>query len=395
VCWSSRHEVARRAGVAVFVFEEGYVRPDYITFEPGGVNGHSALSRDPADYLIPAQQAASSPQAAGASFRALAVHAIRYYLGAWSLRRDYPYYAHHRPLNPLTEGSRWIRSGVRKLYHAVADRPLRNRLSTQRGRNYYLVPLQVHCDAQVTHHSDYPSIEAFIAEVIVSFGANAPAGTELVFKHHPMDRAYHNYRKLINRLADRHAVGDRIFYLHEGHLPTLLRRARAAVMINSTVGLSAIHHRTPVKVLGHAIYDIPGLTCQKPLDAFWRAPSKVDYPLYKRFRQYLIANVLGNGNFYRRARAGGGATGVAWPLGSITAASDPARAAVLPTAASAREFGKAVAAAHARLREGNGSDAAIIEGKQPPAHGRGALNARSRNAEDLCAARDSAMAEVL
>ena len=38
-------------GIDVGVFEEGYVRPDYITFERYGVNANSQLPRDASHYL--------------------------------------------------------------------------------------------------------------------------------------------------------------------------------------------------------------------------------------------------------------------------------------------------------------------------------------------------------
>ncbi|MDN5848726.1 MAG: capsular biosynthesis protein [Nitrococcus sp.] len=326
-------KVARELGVAVFVFEEGYVRPDYVTLEPGGVNAHSALSREPGDYVTPGPVKQDVPQPAGGVFWRIVGYAVRYYLAAWWLRGAFPHYEHHRPLNPFSEGLRWVRSGLRKLYYLCADYPLARRLSKQQHSGYYLVPLQVHCDAQVTHHSRYASIEDFIAEVIGSFAAHAPADTELVFRQHPMERAYHDYGRLIARLAARYRVRGRVHYLHEGHLPMLLHGARGTVTINSTVGLSSVYHRTPVKVMGYAVYDIPGLTCEKPLDAFWQAPGEVDHRLYRRFRKHLVANVLGNGSFYRRVRADRGSTGIEWPLGSLSAASDPARAGVLPIAA--------------------------------------------------------------
>ena len=34
-------QLGRKMGFAVGVFEEGYLRPDHVTFEPIGVNGHS------------------------------------------------------------------------------------------------------------------------------------------------------------------------------------------------------------------------------------------------------------------------------------------------------------------------------------------------------------------
>jgi capsular polysaccharide export protein len=44
-------EIARTRGVHVHVFEEGYLRPYWVTVERGGVNAHSPLPRDPAWYL--------------------------------------------------------------------------------------------------------------------------------------------------------------------------------------------------------------------------------------------------------------------------------------------------------------------------------------------------------
>jgi capsular polysaccharide export protein len=92
-----------------------------------------------------------------------------------------------------------------------------------------------------------------------------------------------------------------------------LTHARGTVVINSTVGLSSILHGTPVITLGKAIYDMPGLTCQGGLDAFWAAPGHVDRRLYRRFRAYLVAHNQANGNFYRRLPGMRNPTGVDWP----------------------------------------------------------------------------------
>ncbi|NJS36766.1 MAG: hypothetical protein HC765_10695 [Brachymonas sp.] len=45
-------DVAKKLGVQVWVFEEGYARPDYITLESGGVNGFSSLYAKKADFLM-------------------------------------------------------------------------------------------------------------------------------------------------------------------------------------------------------------------------------------------------------------------------------------------------------------------------------------------------------
>ena len=50
--------------------------------------------------------------------------------------------------------------------------------------------------------------------------------------------------------------------------------ACGAVTVNSTAGLGAIEMGLPTIVLGEAIYDMPGLTHQSALDAFWTAPNR-------------------------------------------------------------------------------------------------------------------------
>jgi capsule polysaccharide modification protein KpsS len=131
-----------------------------------------------------------------------------------------------------------------------------------------------------------------------------------------MDRAYREYGLLMRRLARRHRLGDRLVYVHDLHLPTLLQHAKGTITINSTVGLSSIHHGTPVKVLGTAIYDMPGLTHQGSLAHFLHHPGSVDRTLYQAFRSYLLAHNQANGSVWRRIPGRGFGTGVRWFGGS-------------------------------------------------------------------------------
>jgi capsular polysaccharide export protein len=72
------------------------------------------------------------------------------------------------------------------------------------------------------------------------------------------------------------------------------------VVVNSTVGLSALHHRRPLIALGTAIYDMPGLTWQGGLDAFWREAGPPDGVLYQAFLDYVMHHTQINGDFYTR-----------------------------------------------------------------------------------------------
>ncbi|MFC6519357.1 capsule biosynthesis protein [Undibacterium arcticum] len=292
-------KIARAAGIRVFVFEEGYVRPYYITLEENGVNGFSSLPRDPLFYLN--EQATAlvpKPKPESLSFKRMAWTAMAYYLAGALLRPYFWNYNHHKSFSMVHKGFSWCRSGVRKLLYSRKDHAFTQRLASDLSKHYFLAVLQVHNDAQVAFHSHYEDVRDFIREVIESFATHAPAESLLVLKHHPMDRGARHYGRLIDSLCARYNIADRIAYVHQIHLPTALDHARGVVAINSTVGLSALLHKAPVKVMGDAIYDMAGLTCQASLEKFWVAPGKVSKPLFDAFHRHVIATTQINGSFH-------------------------------------------------------------------------------------------------
>jgi capsular polysaccharide export protein len=313
------HAIAQDRGIEVGVFEEGYVRPNYVTFERFGVNGHSLIPRSSIFYLNSEIPPCDGEAPVGNTYWHSVLWAITYYTAAILGRPFFSKYEHHRPL-VASEALRWIRSFWRKLYYRAKEAGLQERLTGQLSKRYFLVPLQVHSDAQVQVHSDFDSVALFIDHLLDSFAEKAPRDAWLVIKHHPYDRAYFDYTTLIRRKARSLGIGRRVRYIHDQHLPTLLQHARGVVVINSTVGLSALHHGTPTKVCGVALYDMAGLTAQCGLDEFWgRAEQeKVDPELYRRFRDYLIHATQINGSFYRRLDIPGMAAGLAWrPRGDL------------------------------------------------------------------------------
>ena len=73
------HEVAHRFGIEIGVFEEGYIRPHYITLERYGVNDNSQLSRSPITYLNSSLPPLEQTQPLGSTFRYAATWAVLYY----------------------------------------------------------------------------------------------------------------------------------------------------------------------------------------------------------------------------------------------------------------------------------------------------------------------------
>ncbi|RYZ04767.1 MAG: capsular biosynthesis protein [Myxococcales bacterium] len=279
-------ERANSLSLQVFVFEEGYLRPDFVTLERGGVNGHSRIPRDPAFYEQVTPQAESPYPPIQHAFLKSALHTAAYATAAAALRPLYPRYRHHRDIRPVPQAAFWLRGAVRRALHAVRDRELARQLETRALGPYFFVPLQVHLDSQLGH-SGYASIEDFIREVVETFAEHAPKDHALVVKLHPMDRAYRDYGALLSELTQRHGLRGRLHYVDVVNLPAALRGARGTIVINSTVGLSSLTHGTPVKCQGTAVYDLPGLTHQGSLASFLREPAPVDRALYKRYRHWL------------------------------------------------------------------------------------------------------------
>lgn len=304
-------EVAKRHKIRVFVFEEGYIRPNFITLEESGVNGHSSMLYEPLNIERSAPELPEEHHQPSHVFSLTVLYSMMYYWASAVRKGHFQHYRHHRPFEWLSEGTRWVRSAIRKLIYARRERHVLDTIIPQFEGNYFVCPLQVHCDMQVVVHSDFNSIEQFIGEVLASFRQHAPSNKAIVFKHHPMDRGYTDYSTLFANLVAELGLQGRVFYVHDICLPTLLRHAQGTVLINSTVGMSSLFHGTPVKTLGKAIYDLPGLTAQMSLDRFWQSDCTVDRDYFKAFRAFLIMRNQLNGNLYRRISSQG-STGIVW-----------------------------------------------------------------------------------
>lgn len=291
-------QAAERMRISVHVVEEGYLRPDWVTIERGGVNGHSSLPRDPAWFL---EQAAALPPVGdidpiSSSFRRRAREDLIYNITAMALWWMHPHYRTHRPWHPLVEYAGW---GWRLWHKASARRRAREhvaRLSEQSCR--FLFPLQLDCDSQIRLHSPFAGMHAAIETVLQSFATHAPQEAVLVVKEHPLDNGLVNWRRFVSKVAERLGIAARIVYLEDGDIAKLVRLATGVVTVNSTTGTFALTAGVPVITLGDAIYDLQGLTFQGSLDRFWSAPTRPDPALFDAFRRVLVSRCLVRGGFF-------------------------------------------------------------------------------------------------
>ncbi|EAI7063144.1 capsule biosynthesis protein [Campylobacter coli] len=293
-------KVAKGLGIGIWIFEEGYLRPYCITFEKDGVNANSSLPRDKNFYLSCNILTKESIKEIPGGFKFMAFSAFLYWLFSFLLAPFFNNKLHHRTLFTF-EFLFWFRSLYRKYLYKLTEKKLNQKIYSLE-KKYFLAILQVYNDTQIKHHYR-KSIEEFIEELILSFANHARAKSYLVFKHHPMDRGYRNYSKLINELSQKYHVEGRIFYVHDTYLPTLLKNALGCITINSTVGLSAILEGCPTKVCGNAFYNFEGLAYPKKLQFFWREAHayKPNPSLVINFKNYLLNTNQFNGNFYKNS----------------------------------------------------------------------------------------------
>ncbi|ECC2779116.1 capsule biosynthesis protein [Campylobacter coli] len=296
-------KVAKGLGIGIWIFEEGYLRPYCITFEKDGVNANSSLPRDKNFYLSCNILTKESIKEIPGGFKFMAFSAFLYWFFSFLLAPFFNNKLHHRTLYPF-EFLFWFRSLYRKYLYKFTEKKLNQKIYSLE-KKYFLAVLQVYNDTQIKHHYK-KSIEEFIEELILSFANHARAKSYLVFKHHPMDRGYRNYSKLIDELCQKYHVEGRIFYVHDTYLPTLLKKALGCITINSTVGLSAILEGCPTKVCGNAFYNFEGLAYPKKLQFFWREAHayKPNPSLVINFKNYLLNTNQFNGNFYKNSFLG-------------------------------------------------------------------------------------------
>ncbi len=301
--------LARKLGIHVLVFEEGYLRPGFVTLEAGGVNANSDMPalfevQRPAEpgrlpaLTTPVSMPPARPGQRLFDFAAMATQACLYALAMRLGRAAYPHYVHHKPFRIRREISSALLSFWRKLVYRLEDWPSRHRLRHRLAGRYFVVPLQVYNDSQLTHHSNFADQTEFIEAVVASFARSSDPAHHLVFKHHPMDRGHRYYGQTLHRLAQRFGLAGRIHYIHDIRLPGLFKRALGVITVNSTAGLSALYHGTPVVCLGRSLYDLPGLTHQQGIDTFWLSASPPVGGEVVRLRALLREHALLTGSFY-------------------------------------------------------------------------------------------------
>lgn len=301
------HATARMAaearGITLHVFEEGYLRPYWVTYERNGSNGHSALLEIDLPHMHATLRQSDleirRPPAHWGDMRQHKFYGALYHFLIVAANRKYPGYRSRRALSVLEEFRlnlrRLLMSPVVNLVRAVQWHRFK-----RSGNPYSLVLMQLEHDSSFLRHSKYPRNRDFVDEVIASFARSAPRHHHLLFKAHPLEDGRARNRDAIRKAAAAYGLQGRVHYFRGGKLADMLRYARSIITVNSTAAQQALWRGLPVKAMGRAVYSKPGLVSDQGLDDFFASPIPPDPTSYRIFRDYLLQTSQIPGGFYAK-----------------------------------------------------------------------------------------------
>ena len=293
--------IARDAGLTVHVFEEGYLRPYWVTYERGGANGHSRLMQ----MTVPQMQAAlaqldmdlpDAPARWGDMRQHIFWGALYHWFvlsGVWDFRNFRP----HRSLTVGQEFLLYVKRLILLPFHRW-ERMLATLRIKHGGFPYHLVLLQLEHDASFRMHSPFTSMHDFLALVIEGFARGAAPHHHIVFKAHPLEDGRSAIARDLRRLAARHGVTGRVHFVRGGKLAGLLNHARSAITVNSTAAQQVLWRGLPLKTFGAAVYAKPEFVSTQSLPDFFALPTRPDSRAYRDYRHYLLETSQIAGGFY-------------------------------------------------------------------------------------------------
>jgi capsular polysaccharide export protein len=293
--------IARALGLVIHVFEEGYLRPYWVTYEREGSNGNSKLMQ----IELPQMRAALAkydlelpdPPAHWGDMRQHIFYGALYHFFVMAFNHRYRNFRPHRDMTVGQEFHLYLKRLGLMPWHS-----LERRIASWRVRNggfpYHLVLLQLEHDSSFRAHSPFTSQVQFLEKVFSGFAEGAPQHHHLVIKAHPLEDGRAPLRQTIRALTEKHALHGRVHYLRGGKLAQLLNHARSAVTVNSTAAQQVLWRGMPLRIFGKAVYDKPEFVSKQPLRRFFARPNRPDARAYRDYRHFLLETSQVPGGYY-------------------------------------------------------------------------------------------------
>ncbi|MEM7732608.1 MAG: capsule biosynthesis protein CapA [Pseudomonadota bacterium] len=292
---------AKTQGITVHVFEEGYMRPYWVTYERDGSNGHSKLMKMSVDDMRRALENSDMdtalPPASWGDMRQHIFYGAMYHGAVLLFNQGYRKFRPHRALTVRQEFGLYLKRLILMPFQAVERRIATLRIR-QGGFPYHLALLQLEHDSSFQAHSPFNTMADFLSTVVDGFAKGAAKHHHLVVKAHPLEDGRVPVRRQLMDLAREHGIDSRVHFVRGGKLAKLLDEARSAVTVNSTAAQQVLWRGIPLKTFGDAVYAKPEFVSTKPLKDFFALAERPDRKAYGDYRRYLLETSQIAGGFY-------------------------------------------------------------------------------------------------
>ena len=292
---------AKRRGITIHVFEEGYMRPYWVTYERGGTNGNSRLMDtsifEMRTALAQSNIETSLPPAHWGDMRQHIFYGALYHWFVMFRNSGYANFQPHRNIKTTEEFRLYLKRLLLMPVHKL-DRLRATSWIKFGGFPYHLALLQLEHDSSFQHHSPFSSMTEFLDIVIQGFAKGAPRHHHLVIKAHPLEDERAPIQRMIRKAVRMYGVKGRVHFVRGGKLAHLLNDAQSAVTVNSTAAQQVLWRGLPLKIFGKAVFDKPEFVSDQSLPNFFASPTQPDNQAYKEYRRYLLQTSQVPGGFY-------------------------------------------------------------------------------------------------
>ena len=280
-----------RLKIRIWVFEEGYFRPNWITMDHYGANYRSSIRN--LDDTSAISKTNNSHVTEIKPWIKEAVPTIGAYYAAGLISKYwFPNYEYHRTTHPLIEMSGW----ALKWFQNKAF-PIKNNFSPL-SNNFYICALQLESDFQIRKYSPFKTMYEFMDLTMKSFSQNCQNNDFLIVKDHPYNEKWIKRKNECQLLSKKYNIEHRVVYIQNYPLSNLLNNCLGVVTSNSSLGLFIINENIKVKALGNAFWNINDITYQDKLDTFWQSNFKPNKKLVEKLNHNIFSKTQYNGSFY-------------------------------------------------------------------------------------------------
>ncbi|WP_057461063.1 capsular biosynthesis protein [Pseudovibrio sp. POLY-S9] len=332
--------VAKRLDVTIIATELGYLRPDWMTVEYGGCSALSHFPQNKQELMeLDTQQVDdTSTVLYPGSYKQIVLQELGFTFYNAVHARKFPHYHNHRTESRVQVYGGWLKARLQAKRRKQEADVIWSQLK-QSGTPYYLFALQLNGDFQIRDHSPFTSIYEAIEKVIASFARNAPEGTLLLLKSHPLEYRFKELSRAIVEASRKHGVEERTQLIHGQTIKALAGPSLGMLTINSSAGIEALEYGVPTCCILPTIYDMDGLTHQGDWETFWRSATPPEPDVFRKFIDALKTTIQVRGSLYNAAGLEAAAKGTAEKILSTSYAEQRLKRVEPPRMEKARKMG--------------------------------------------------------